>query len=65
MEQNRSKSQFGNAGFYIQPKAFLSKDGEYLTLILPGNIIVRKHVNYFKAIFGIDFTPKGNAKSVA
>ena len=45
-------------GFFAQPRAYLSKDGEYLTLVLPGNMIVRKHVNFFKAILGVPFTRK-------
>ena len=65
MEQNKNKSQSYNVGFYIQPRTYLNKDGEYLTLILPGNMIVRKHVNYFKAILGVGYTPKAIAKSVA
>ena len=65
MEQNKDKSQIRSVGSYIQPRAYLSKDGEYLTLVLPGNMVVRKHVNYFKAILGVEFNPKVNAKSVA
>lgn len=61
METNQAKTETtnsGNQGFYAQPRAYLSKDGEYLTLVLPGNMIVRKHVNFFKAILGVPFTPK-------
>ena len=35
-------------GFFAEPRAFLSNDGQYLTLVLPGNMRVRKHVNFFK-----------------
>lgn len=45
-------------GFYAQPRAYLSKDGEYLTLVLPGNMIIRKHVNFFKAILGVPYVRK-------
>jgi hypothetical protein len=47
-----------NQSFFAQPRAYLSKNGEYLTLVLPGNMIVRKHVNFYKAILGVAFTPK-------
>ena len=47
-----------NQGFYAQPRAYLSKDGEYLVLVLPGNQIVRKHVNWFKSIMGLPFERK-------
>ena len=40
---------------FIQPRCYLSKDGKYLTLVLPGNLIVRKHVNYFKQILGVPY----------
>ena len=43
-------------GQFVEPKAYLK--GEYLTLVIDGNILVRKHVNYFKKILGIEFTPK-------
>lgn len=68
MEQNKNEMQAQNTqnqGFYAQPRAFLSKDGEYLTLVLPGNMYVRKHVNYFKSLLGIPFTPKSKVESVA
>ena len=43
---------------FEEPSVRLSKDGQYLTLILSNNVRVRKHVNYFKAILGIPFTPR-------
>ena len=64
MNTNRNETQAQNSnsapaqGFYAQPRAYLSKDGEYLTLVLPGNMIVRKHVNFFKAILGVPYTAK-------
>jgi hypothetical protein len=58
MEQNQTNNQTTREGFYVEPRAYLSRDGEYLTLVLPGNIIVRKHVNYYKQILGIVYTPK-------
>ena len=54
---NANKAAQANS-FYIQPKCYLSKDGEYLNMLLPGNMVVRKHVNYFKQIFGVVYTPK-------
>jgi len=42
-------------GQFVEPKVF--KKGDYITLALPGNILVRKHVNYFKQILGVQFVP--------
>ncbi|MGE4233113.1 MAG: hypothetical protein AB7F43_07270 [Bacteriovoracia bacterium] len=61
--QNQNGAQGNSQGFFAQPRAYLSKDGEYLTLVLPGNMIVRKHVNFFKAVLGIPFTPKAPKSS--
>lgn len=64
MNTNKTETQAGlnspknNQGFFVQPRAYLSNDGEYLTLVLPGNILVRKHVNFFKSVMGIPFTRK-------
>ena len=63
METNQKKPQNQrNQRFFADPKAYLSKDGEYLSLVLPGNLVVRKHVNYFKSVMGLPFTPKAQAK---
>lgn len=43
---------------FEEPTVRLSKDGQYLTLILSNNVCVRKHVNYFKAILGIPFVAR-------
>ena len=51
-EQNAKQSQKGQ---FVEPKVF--KKGDYITLALPGNILVRKHVNYFKQILGVSFVP--------
>lgn len=48
---------------YIEPKIFLSRDGEYLTILVPGNFIIRKHTNYFKKLLGVAFTPKSKHES--
>ena len=58
METNQtasSQDQGKMQGFYAQPRAYLSRDKQYLTLILPGNMLVRKHVNFFKAVMGLPF----------
>jgi hypothetical protein len=62
METTQKSSQSKKTQrFFADPKAYLSKDGEYLSLVLPGNLIVRKHVNFFKSVMGIPFTPKAKA----
>lgn len=44
---------------FIEPKSVRkSKDGEYLLIKLEDGRIIRKHMNYFKALMGIAFTPK-------
>ena len=44
-EINQDQTVNQTQGFYAQPRAYLSKDGQYLTLILPGDMRVRKNVN--------------------
>ena len=64
METNKNTTQNSSQQgqrFYAEPHIYISKDGEYLTLVLPGNIAVRKHVNYFKSILGVPFVPKAKA----
>jgi hypothetical protein len=39
-------------------KARKSKDGQYVIIELEDGRLMRKHVNFFKAILGISFTPK-------
>ena len=46
-------------GQFVEPKVYLK--GDYLTLVLPGNVLVRKHVNYFKKILGVSFIAKAAA----
>ena len=62
MKQNKTTTETQNAnqsqGFYAQPRVFLTKDGEYLVHLLPGNMVVKKHVNFYKAILTVPFTPK-------
>ena len=59
-KQTQSKSK-NNQAVFADPRAYLSKDREYLTLVLPNNVLIRKHVNYFKAIMEIPFTSKAKA----
>lgn len=42
-------------GTFVDPKIY--KKGDYLILVLPGNVLVRKHVNYFKKILDVPFAP--------
>lgn len=62
MNQNQSTEMKNSENVirptFEEPKVRLSKDGQYLTLILPNSVRVRKHVNYFKAILGISFVAK-------
>jgi hypothetical protein len=55
--ETQVKSNSQNQGFFAQPRAYLSKDGEYLTLVLPGNMIVRKHVNFYNLIRPFTLAP--------
>ena len=65
METETKQIQKNNQGqgFFAEPRIFLTKDGEYLIHVLPGNMIVRKHVNFYKKILGMEFVPK--AKPIA
>ena len=56
MKTNQKQNQ--DQRFFANPRAYLSKDSEYLTLVLPGNLLIRKHINFYKRILGIPFTPK-------
>jgi len=42
-----------NRAVFVEPKVYLSKNRNYITLVLPGNILVRKPCNYFKAVMGL------------
>lgn len=55
---NESRTNKAPMSQFIEPRAFLSRDGEYVTLVLPGNLLIRKHVHFFKKVMGIPFTPK-------
>ena len=48
MENTNNNSQ---PGTFVNPTSVrVSKDKRYLIIALPGNLIVRKPVNYFRAI---------------
>lgn len=58
MKNKDQEVQNRRDGLYAQPRVYLSRDGEYLVMVLPGNMLVRKHVNYFKQILGIPYDRK-------
>lgn len=43
-------SNTNNATFVNPTSIRVSKDGRYLIIALPGNLLVRKPLNYFRAI---------------
>jgi hypothetical protein len=61
MESNNQKTQ--TQGYFADAKVFLSKDSQYVIHVLPGNQIVRKHINFYKKILGVEFTPKALMKT--
>lgn len=50
-------------GFHSDVRAFLSRDGEYLTLVLPGNMRVTKHKNWYLSLLKQEWTPKAAQRS--
>jgi hypothetical protein len=44
-------------GFIARPNVYLSRDCEYLIHRVPG-FKVSRHVNYYKKILGLEFSPK-------
>ncbi len=69
MEQNTNQDQTQatnqKQGFFAEPRITLSKDGQYVLHFLPGNMIVRKHINLYKKILGVAFEPKAAMGNVA
>ena len=63
IDQTQASNQ--KQGFFAEPRITLSKDGQYVLHFLPGNMIVRKHVNLYKKILGIAFEPKIAASTSA
>ena len=46
-----NKDSNTNNAFFVNPTSIrVSKDGRYLIIALPGNLLVRKPLNYFRAI---------------
>lgn len=51
---NTNQSQTSKSkAYFVEPRAYLSKDKKYLTLVLPGNLIIRKPCNFYKAVMGL------------
>jgi len=64
METNQKYTQSKlEQGIYVEPRIYLSRDGEYLIHALPGGRLVRRHVNFYKKVLGVEFTPKSAAVS--
>jgi hypothetical protein len=42
-------------GQYMEAKAYFNKDKTYITLVLPNNIRVRKHVNFYKHLLEMPY----------
>lgn len=55
METKNTNQQNQTKGVFVEPKVYLSKDRNYITLVLPGNILLRKPCNYFKAVMGLPY----------
>ena len=49
--------------FFAEPRAVLSKDGQYLTLVLPNGAVIRKHRNYFLHLLGVTYQRKNPTRS--
>jgi hypothetical protein len=56
--QENQKSHDVKPTYVDKTNAFVSRDGEYLTHVLPGNVRIRKHVNFYKALLKVPFVPK-------
>jgi len=60
METNKTETKAqvtSTNGVFIDAKGRLSKDGQYIIFRLADGRVLRKHINYVKAILGIAFTP--------
>ena len=61
--KNETKTQTAEvtqerAGFYTNIMPVLGKTGEYVYFFLPGDITITEHVNRFKGLLGLEYTPK-------
>jgi hypothetical protein len=54
-EENQARAK--TYGLLAQPNIFISKDGNYLVHQVLG-IRISKHINYYKQILGVEYTPK-------
>lgn len=46
------------AGFFTNIMPVLGRDGETVYFFLPGEMTVTEHMNRFKGLLGLDYTPK-------
>ncbi len=65
MTTNATENQNIQSRTYVEPKVFLSRNGEYLTMLLPGNLVIRKHVNYFKRLLNVAYEPKTKPQTMS
>ena len=64
MESNNKQTQDNQVrAQYTEPKVFLTKDSEYLIHLLPGNVLIRKHRNFYLKVLGLKFQPKVKQKT--
>jgi hypothetical protein len=66
METNSTAAQTQGSNvrsIFVEPRAFLSQDGQYLTFILPNGTRIRKHRNYLLQILGVPYQKVGTAES--
>ncbi len=68
MNSNQSETQkpainlnTARAGFFTNIMPSLGKTGEYVYFFLPGEITITEHVNRFKGLLGLEYTPKAPA----
>ena len=57
MESNTNQAQEALV-FINDVRVSLSKDKQYVLIFLPGNQVVRKHVNFLKAAMKLPYTKK-------
>jgi hypothetical protein len=50
-----SSGYSGEKGKYMEAKAYFNKDKTYITLVLPNNIRVRKHINFYKHLLEMPY----------
>ena len=60
-ETPKTEGSQQRTGFYTNIMPVLGRDGETLYFFLPGETTVIEHVNRFKGLLGIEYTPKAPA----